>query len=194
MGRVRATRVAMRANLRGLPNDSVYMAITRVRSSSSQNCKRSFPEMSRLSPSDTNQLSPTSSCWASCSTDEPRVPDCIEMATTPGRRSPCASDACSAGASPNGAEAIPMLAGPTMRNPLRRACSTMASRSMPSRVSSTAVTTTAPRTRLVMHSSMVRARAAAGTATTANHTSSSISVTDATHRTSPIEACAGFTG
>ena len=57
-GGCRDTRRAMRANLRGLPNDSVYMAMTRVVSSSSQNCSRSLPDTSHLSPSDTNHDRP----------------------------------------------------------------------------------------------------------------------------------------
>ena len=61
IGRLRDTRLAMRANLRGLPIDSVYMQITRVVSSSSQNCSRSLPDTSTLSPRETNHDSPIDS-------------------------------------------------------------------------------------------------------------------------------------
>ena len=86
IGRCRDTRRAMRANLRGLPNVSVYMAMTRVVSSSSQNCSRSLPETSPLSPSDTNHDSPMPSSSARRNSEAPSEPDCIEIATGPGGR------------------------------------------------------------------------------------------------------------
>ena len=58
-GLVLATRRAMRANLRGLPNDSRYSSTRSVRSSCSQNESRSLPEMSALLPTDTNDDSPS---------------------------------------------------------------------------------------------------------------------------------------
>ena len=53
IGLARATREAIRTNLRGLPNDSRYSAITDVASSASQYRSRSLPEMSALLPTDT---------------------------------------------------------------------------------------------------------------------------------------------
>ena len=144
----------MRANLRGLPIDSVYMAITRVVSSSSQNCSRSLPDTSDLSPSDTNHDSPMSSSSASRSTDPPSVPDCSDIATLPGGRLTGSSDAWRP---IDGRDAAtPALPGPIRRTPARRARTTSASTSMS--VPSTLVSTTAPRTCEAMQSSMTASR------------------------------------
>ena len=115
IGRRRDTRLAMRANFRGLPNDSVYIAITRVVSSSSQNCSRSLPEMSHLSPSEMNQDSPIRSRSAWVRSDAPSEPDCSEIATGPGGRVTGTSDAWSPISGRE--EATPMLPGPTIRMP-----------------------------------------------------------------------------
>ena len=86
IGMVSDTRRAIRANFRGLPNDSVYIPTTVVFASSSQNCRRSLAEMSALSPSDTNHDSPRSRSLAWRSTELPSDPDCIEIATLPARQ------------------------------------------------------------------------------------------------------------
>ena len=189
MGRRRATRRAIRANFRGLPKLSVYRAMTDVASSSSQNCSRSLPEMSHLSPNDTNHEMPIDICPARCSSDEPSEPDCMEMAMRPRGRSTGTSAALRPVPPGSALEAMPMLAGPMRRRPLRRACSTRPARSKPALSSvwltpvSTAVTTTAPRTRLAMHWSIVAGSAATGTAMTASHTSSAMAATDGWHGT-----------
>jgi len=58
-GLARATRRAVRANLRGLPNDSRYSSTSPVRSSRSQKLSRSLAEMSALLPTDTNDERPS---------------------------------------------------------------------------------------------------------------------------------------
>ena len=115
IGRFCDTRRAMRANLRGLPKDSVYMAMTRVVSSSSQNCSRSLPETSPLSPSDTNHDIPMRSSSASRSSEAPSEPDCSEMATLPGGSVTGTSDAWRPIDGRD--EAMPMLPGPIRRTP-----------------------------------------------------------------------------
>ena len=167
-GLVRDTRRAIRANLRGLPNDSVYMAITVVLSSCSQNCSRSLPEMSLLSPSDTNQETPRSTSLALRRNDPPSDPDCMEMATPPGGKATSTSAAWSR-VSGRG-DAMPMLDGPMIRSPLRRARVTSAGTS--TSVPSTDVTITAPRMRLAMQASIVASRSLAGTEMIARETSS----------------------
>ena len=106
----------MRANLRGLPNDSVYMAITRVVSSSSQNCSRSLPDTSHLSPSDTNHDSPMSSSVGQAQhrrAERARLQrdgDVAGRQARPARATPAAPiDGRDA--------ATPMLAGPIIRTP-----------------------------------------------------------------------------
>ena len=61
-GLVRASTLASRANLRGLPNDSRYSSTTSVRSSPCQYCSRSLPETSARLPADDEggQAQPTS--------------------------------------------------------------------------------------------------------------------------------------
>jgi hypothetical protein len=115
IGRRRATRRAMRANLRGLPKVSVYIAMTRVRASSSQNWSRSLPEMSALSPSETNDDTPRSSRRASSRNDAPSDPDCIDTPTGPAFSVPGARWA-SNGAS-SAVVKTPMLPGPMIRTP-----------------------------------------------------------------------------
>ncbi len=115
IGRCRETRRAIRANFRGLPKDSVYIAITRVVSSSSQNCRRSLPEMSLLSPSETNHDKPIASRSAWRSREAPSEPDCSEIAIAPGGRVTGTSDACSPISARDAA--TPMLPGPMMRIP-----------------------------------------------------------------------------
>lgn len=57
--------------------------MTRVRSSSSQNWRRSLEEMSALAPSETKLATPSPISSAKASTARPRVPDWLEMARTP---------------------------------------------------------------------------------------------------------------
>ncbi len=168
IGLVRDTRRAIRANLRGLPNDSVYIPITVVLSSCSQNWSRSLAEMSLLSPSETNHDTPRLTSRALRRNDPPSEPDCIEIARPPDGNATSTSAACRL-VSGRG-DAIPMLDGPMIRRPLRRARVTNAAMSMS--LPSTEVMITAPLMRLSMHASMVATRALAGTAMMANDTSS----------------------
>ena len=115
IGLARATREAIRTNLRGLPNDSRYSAITDVASSASQYRSRSLPEMSALLPTDTKLEMPMPRRALSSISEMPSAPDCVMNATLPGIGS-------------TGAKvafiwidglvlAIPMQLGPTIRMP-----------------------------------------------------------------------------
>ena len=154
IGRRSETRRAMRAKRWVLPRVSLYMAMTLVESSSSQNCKRSLPDTSERSPSDTNHDRPMSRRWASRRSEAPSEPDCITMAMLPGD----SSTGTSAASRPISRcdVATPMLDGPMMRTPWRRARATSPSTSTSGlSTPSTAVTITAPRTWAAMQSSSV---------------------------------------
>ena len=82
------TRRAIRANLRGFPNDSRYMRITSVSSSCSQYWRRSLPLMSALLPTDTNDEMPSSSSVLQSMSAMPSPPDWDWNATRPGMGRP----------------------------------------------------------------------------------------------------------
>ena len=52
------TRRAVRANLRGLPNDSMYSTASLVRPSCSHHISMSLPDTSSFSPTDANEEIP----------------------------------------------------------------------------------------------------------------------------------------
>ena len=83
-GLVRPSRRAIRANLRGLPNDSRYSTATRVAASRSHHISRSLLLTSYLSPVETNVETP-SPMWASCSSNAiPTPPDWVATPIGPG--------------------------------------------------------------------------------------------------------------
>ena len=53
-----ATLRAVRANLRGLPNDSMYSTASRVTPSCSHHVSMSLPDTSSLSPTEANEEMP----------------------------------------------------------------------------------------------------------------------------------------
>ena len=55
---VQLTRRDVRANLRGLPNDSMYSTASLVRPSVSHHISMSLPDTSSLSPTDANEEIP----------------------------------------------------------------------------------------------------------------------------------------
>ena len=117
-----ATRLAIRANRRGLPNDSRYRAIAAVSGSSSQYSSRSFDDTSALLPTETNADRPRPRWEASSITARPTAPLCDEMATFPGSNWRREKVAFIIGPDAN----TPRQFGPTMRAPCER---TSASRS-----------------------------------------------------------------
>ena len=79
------TRRAIRANFRGLPKDSRYSAITRVRSSRSQASSRSLLLTSALLPTETNCEIPSPHLAAAVTTAMPSAPDWETRPSRPGR-------------------------------------------------------------------------------------------------------------
>ncbi len=156
----------MRANLRALPNDSVYIPITRVGASSSKNWSRSLPEMSALSPSDTKVDTPIPSVCTRSRIDDPSEPDCSENPTPPSGSVPGTSVACIA--TSGLATSTPRLPGPIMRIPYRRQWATSSGTSSPA---GAVVITIAPRTRWVAQARSTGSSSSWGTATIARCTS-----------------------
>ena len=85
IGLRRDTRRAMRANLRGLPNDSRYSSTTSVPGSSSQYWSRSLPLTSALLPTDTKLDTPRPMRADRSRMAMPSAPDCDCMAMRPRR-------------------------------------------------------------------------------------------------------------
>ena len=84
IGLRRDTRRAMRANLRGLPNDSRYSRTTSVPGSSSQYWSRSLPLTSALLPTDTKLDTPSPMRADRSRMAMPSAPDWDCMAMRPG--------------------------------------------------------------------------------------------------------------
>ena len=82
------TRRAVRANLRGLPNDSTYSTAIRVTPSCAHQVSRSLLDTSYLSPTDANDDTPMSSRDRCSSSAIPTPPDCTTSPATPGRDGP----------------------------------------------------------------------------------------------------------
>src|SRR5450759_5528147 len=72
----RPTRRVMRANLRGLPIDSRYSAITSVAGSSAQYWMKSLPDRSALLPTEMKVESPSDKLFAYSMTARPSAADC----------------------------------------------------------------------------------------------------------------------
>ena len=79
-----ATRRAVPANLRGLPNDSTYSTAIRVTSSCAHQVSRSSVDTSYLSPTDANEDTPIPSLDICSSSAIPIPPDCTTTPATPG--------------------------------------------------------------------------------------------------------------
>ena len=191
IGLARPMRRAMRKNLRGFPNDSRYSTMTSVPGSSSQNCMRSLPLTSPLSPRLTKQESPIPHSVAISNTVAPTLPDWVDMATVPAAGQPAATVARRRTA--GSLLTTPTDAGPTRRMPWPRASVTSSSQSLMSSCSA-ALSTTRPSTCLRAQSTTTAGTSAAGTATTTTSTSSGTSATLAYARTDLTCRAARFTG
>ena len=78
-----ATRRAVPANLRGLPNDSTYRTASWVTSSCAHQVSRSVGDTSYLSPADANEDTPIPSRDICSSSAIPTPPDCTISPATP---------------------------------------------------------------------------------------------------------------
>ena len=185
-GIFRPTRRAVRANLRGLPNDSTYSRASLVWPSCSHQVSRSLLDTSYLSPADTNDEQPMPSRDSCSSSAMPIPPDCTTSPAWPG--SGCRAPNVASRASPG--TASPKQLGPTSRMPYRRQ---VASRSGPASPRP-AVTTTRERIPRRPHSAATLVTAAAGTAITARSGTSGRSATEAAHGRPSIECARGLTG
>ena len=181
------TRRAVRANLRGLPNDSMYSTASRVTPSCSHHSSMSLLDTSSLSPTDANEEIPMPSRDRWSTMAKPRPPDCMTRPATPGR----AGRAANVASRPRPGTATPKESGPISRMPYRRQ---VASRAPFAPASSPAVITTRDRAPRWPHCSATSSTPAAGTATTARSTASGRSVTEARRRSPSIAAACGFTG
>ena len=115
-GLLAATRRAIRAKRRGLPNDSKYRSTSAVCGSCSQNCSRSLGDRSARLPIDANADSPSPSASACSSSAIPTPPLCEDTATLPGRGAVGANVAFR----PAGVLSTPRQLGPTSRIPVAR--------------------------------------------------------------------------
>ena len=81
-----ATRRAVPANLRGLPNDSTYRTASWVTSSCAHQVSRSVGDTSYLSPTDAKEDTPMPSLDICSSSAIPTPPDCTTSAGHAGHR------------------------------------------------------------------------------------------------------------
>ena len=168
IGFLRLTRLAISANLRGLPNDSRYMQMTRVPGSSSQYSTRSLPETSALLPIEANWVKPIPRSAAAFKIATPSAPDWLTNPTVPGRAGVGAKVALSDTAA--SVLITPMQLGPTIRTPAARTRSrSRRSSAAPSSPVSAkpAVIVTSALTPAAMHSSTTGSTRSRGTITTA---------------------------
>jgi hypothetical protein len=109
----RLTLRAVRANLRGLPNDSTYSRPSRVTGSDSHHCSMSLLLTSYLSPTDANVDTPMPSRDSWSRSAMPTPPDCTTTPASPdvGR------EAANVASKPAAVFVIPRQFGPTNRIP-----------------------------------------------------------------------------
>ncbi len=115
-GSLRPTRRAVRANPRGLPNDSTYSMASLVCSSCSHHVSMSLLDTSYLSPTEANDDTPRPSRRMCSSSAIPMPPDCMTSPAMPGAGMPTAKVALRRAC----VDAIPKQLGPTRRIPYRR--------------------------------------------------------------------------
>ena len=186
----------MRANLRGLPSDSRYSAITEVRSSCSKKHSRSFGLTSSLFPTDTKADRPRPAARVCSPSTTPTAPDCETRASRPpGNDSGKAKVAFNLIS--GSVFATPRQFGPTIRIPCRRATlSISVSTAAPDRPVSPkpAVMMVTARTPIEAASSITPGTADAGTATMARSTGSGTDKSAGNAGTPQTARAAGLTG
>ena len=174
----RASRRATRANLRGLPIDSMYSSTSSVASSEYQYCIRSLPETSARLPADTKVDSPNPRPITSARMVTPSAPDWQKNPTRPAVG--ISGDRLAFSEIRGSALITPSAFGPITRSPYERARpASRRCRIRPSSPSSANPldTTTSPCTPFAAQSSTTSSTASAGTATTARSTRPSMPVT-----------------
>ena len=181
-----ATRRAVRANLRGLPNDSMYKMASRVTPSCSHHSSMSLLETSSLLPTDANEEMPMPSRDSWPASAKPSPPDCVTSPAVPG----CGWVAANVASRPEPGTAMPKQFGPTRRIPWRRQ---IASKSADAGASSPAVITTMAFTPLAPQASATSMTPAGGMAITARSGASGNSATVGTQRTPPRSRACGLT-
>ena len=112
-GMVRPTCRAVRANLRGLPNDSMYSTASLVMPSPCHHISMSLLEMSYLLPIEANEETPMPSRDSRSASAIPRPPDCMTRPAVPGTGCRAAKVA----SRPMPGTATPKQLGPTSRMP-----------------------------------------------------------------------------
>ena len=180
------TRRAVRANLRGLPNDSRYSTASLVWPSRSHHSSMSLPDTSSLSPTEANEEIPMPSRDRWSTSAKPRPPDCMTRPVTPG----LAGRAANVASRPRLGTATPKQSGPTRRMPWRRV---MASRLALCSGSRPDVITTRDRTPRWPHCAATSSTWAAGTAITARSAGSGRSSAEARYGSPPTWRARGFT-
>ena len=173
-----ATRRAVPANLRGLPNDSTYSTASWVTSSCAHQVSRSVGDTSYLSPAEANEDTPIPSRDICSSSAIPTPPDCTISPATPRTGWPAVNVA----SSPIHGMITPKQLGPSSRIPYRRQT---ASSSAPAAPRHELITISA-RTPCRPHCPATCGTAAGGTAITARSTGPGRSPTEATHGTPSI--------
>ena len=128
-GMLAATRRAVRANFRGLPNDSMYSTASLVTPSCSHHISMSLLDTSSLSPTDTNEEMPMPSRDSAWAVAKPSPPDCMTSPATPGLG--CA--AANVASRPMPGTATPKQFGPISRMPCRRQAASKSARAASSR-------------------------------------------------------------
>ena len=177
-----ATRRAVPANLRGLPNDSTYSTASWVTSSCAHQVSRSVGDTSYLSPADTKDDTPIPSRDICSSSAIPTPPDCTTRPTTPRTGWPAVKVA----SRPIHGMITPKQLGPSSRMPCRRQAAFSSAPAAPRQE----LSTIRARTPWRPHCSATPGTAAGGTAITARSTGPGRSSTDATHGTpSRVWAC-----
>src|SRR5262249_37162273 len=179
-------RRAVRANLRGLPNDSTYRTASFVWPSCSHQVSMSLLDTSYLSPTEANEDTPMPSFDRCSSSEIPISPDWTTSPAAPG----AGWLAEKVASSPNGARATPKQLGPPRRMPYLRHT---ASRSGPP-APRPDVITTRERTPRCPQRCATSTTAAAGTARTARSTCSGRSSTDFRQCRPSRELARGLTG
>ena len=182
---MRQTARAVRANLRGFPNESRYSTASFVASSDFHHISMSLPDTSSLSPRETKEEIPMPSRDKCSSRTMPTPPDC--SARRPSRPRMMDRERC---VQMRGRVGHAETVGPTSRMPWRRQMpsnSVLAAPSKPDVVTTRALTPRRP------HSSAIATTAVSGAAMTARSTGSGSAVTDGAQGMPSSSAALGLT-
>ena len=180
-----ATRRAVPANLRGLPNDSTYSTASWVTSSCAHQVSRSVGDTSYLSPAEAKEDTPMPSRDICSSSAIPTPPDCTTRPATPRTGWPAVKVA----SRPIQGMITPKQLGPSSRMPCRRQAAFSSAPAAPRQE----LSTIRARTPWRPHCSATPGTAAGGTAITARSTGPGRSSTEATQGTPSRAWACGLT-